>query len=79
MVFIRYFINDPSVLSVLMFRDDINMLAGITGKGKLEYSVMTKGMALTDLKGYKNFGTDADLAIIRYSYWVPSYSFFMQR
>ena len=77
--YIYYYINSPGDLSVLMLRDNINYTVEKLNDGTIKADVLDTAAAADTIKGFKNFGNDADAVVIRYSYWVPSYSFIVKR
>ena len=77
--YVYYYIDNPGNLSVLMLRSNINYTVEKLNDGTIKYGVLDIGTAQDTVKGYKNFGHDADAVVIRYSYWVPSYSFIVKR
>ena len=77
--YVYYYIDNPDNLSVLMLRSNINYTVEKLNDGTVKYGVLDVNTAQDTVKGYKNFGHDADAVVIRYSYWVPSYSFIVKR
>lgn len=77
--YVYYYIGNPADLNVLMLRSGINYTVEKQNDGSIKYGVLDINTAQDTIKGYKNFGNDADAVVIRYSYWVPSYSFIVKR
>ena len=77
--FLYYFITDPSDLSILLLRDNINVFVEKHRNDKVDAKVINGSDAISTVKGYDLFKEDADLVVIRYTYWVPSYSYIVRR
>ena len=77
--YLYYFINDPSDLSILMMRNDINYFVEKDRLDNVTATVLNGAEAINKVKCYELFTNDADLVTIRYTYWVPSYSFIIRR
>ena len=64
---------------LMAYFEAINTYMQANENNKVDAKVINGSDAINTVKGYDMFAEEADLVVIRYTYWVPSYSYIIRR